>query len=219
MTARNDRSKRVAVSAENATVQEGCILGLAYREGAGPVVLGPGAVIRSGTTIYADVTAGRDLQTGHNVLIREHSKLGDHVLVGTNAVIEGHVEIGSFVKLESNCFIPTHAVIGSFVFFGPGVILTNDRYPLRRTGEYVPEGPVIEDGVTLGGGSVLCPGVRVGAESFVAAGAVVTRDVPAQSLAIGVPAEVRPLPEKLRQGNMARSWEPLLARAEKAPDA
>lgn len=218
MTASHDPSNRVAVSAEDATIQEGCILGLAYQEDAGPVVIGPGAIIRSGTTIYADVTAGRELETGHNVLIREHTKVGDHVLVGTNTVIEGHVEIGSFVKLESNCFIPTHAVIGSFVFFGPGVVLTNDRYPLRRTGEYVPEGPIVEDGVTLGGGALLCPGVRVGVDSFVAAGAVVTRDVPESSLAIGVPAEIRPLPDKLRRRNMARSWERQLAEGNEGHD-
>ena len=210
MTAPPTTTARVAVTAENAQVQEGCILGLAYREGCGPVVLGPDAVIRGGTTIYGDVTAGRNLETGHNALIREHSRLGDHVLVGTNCVIEGHVTIGSFVKLESNCFVPSHAVIGSFVFFGPGVVLTNDRYPLRRTGDYRPEGPVIEDGVTLGGGVVLCPGVRIGANAFVAAGAVVTRDVPAESLALGTPAEVRPLPDTFRQTNMARSWEAAL---------
>lgn len=218
MTSEGNDTTCVAVTAENARVQDGCILGLAYQEVCGPVILGPGAIIRSGTTIYADVRAGSDLQTGHNVLIREHTSIGDHVLVGTNTVIEGQVEIGSFVKLESNCFIPTHVVIGSFVFFGPGVVLTNDRYPLRRVGEYVPEGPTIEDGVTLGGGAVLCPGVRVRANSFIAAGAVVTRDVPTNSLAVGAPAEIRPLPDKLRRRNMARSWERLLGKTDEGLD-
>ncbi|RMD66023.1 N-acetyltransferase, partial [Candidatus Parcubacteria bacterium] len=89
---------------------------------------------------------------------------------------------------------------------GPNVTLTNDRYPLKMRDQYRPEGPVIEDGVTLGGGVVVCPGVRIGRDSFVAAGAVVTKNVPPESLVIGVPGEIRPLPEKLRERNMALSW-------------
>ncbi len=194
------------VFAEAAAIQDGCTVGLAYKPDCGPVVLGPGAVIRTGTIIYGDVTAGEGLQTGHNVLIREHSRIGRHVLVGTNSVIEGHVEIGDFVKIESNCFIPGQTEIGSFVFLGPGVTLTNDRYPLRRRDEYRSEGPIIEDNVTLGAGVVVCPGVRVGAGSFVAAGAVVIKDIPARSLALGVPAKMRPLPAELDEPNMALSW-------------
>jgi len=86
------------------------------------------------------------------------------------------------------------------------VTLTNDRYPLKMRDRYAPEGPVIEDGVTLGAGVVVCPGVRIGHDSFVAAGAVVTKDVPPQSLVMGVPGRCRPLPEHLRERNMALSW-------------
>jgi acetyltransferase-like isoleucine patch superfamily enzyme len=77
---------------------------------------------------------------------------------------------------------------------------------LRRRDEYRPQGCTVEDNVTVGGGVVLCPGVTLGAGSFVAAGAVVTKDVPAGSLAIGVPARIAPLPDTLREPNMALSW-------------
>jgi acetyltransferase-like isoleucine patch superfamily enzyme len=187
-------------------VQSGCTIGLKYSDDCAPAVIGAGSVLRSGTIIYGDVTTGEGLQTGHHVLVREHTRIGDHVAVGTNCIIDGHVEIGDFVKLIANCYIPTHTVIGSRVFLGPGVILTNDRYPLKMRSDYSPQGPVLEDGVSIGGGSVVVPGVRVGEGSFVAAGAVVTKDVPAYSMVKGVPGKANPLPDELRETNMALSW-------------
>jgi acetyltransferase-like isoleucine patch superfamily enzyme len=197
--------------AEGCVVQPDCIVGLKYREDCAPARLGRGSHLRAGTIIYADVTVGEDFQTGHHVTVREKTVAGDHVVIGTNTVIDGTVSIGNFVKIESNCYIPTHTTIGSRVFFGPGVTLTNDRYPLKLRDEYVPQGPVIEDGVTLGGGVVVLPGVRIGHDSFVAAGAVVTKDVPPLSLVRGVPGRVTPLPEKLRGRNLALSWRKYLA--------
>jgi len=193
-------------SGDDCQIQDGCTVGLKYKEDAEDVTFGNGARIRMGTIIYGDVKAGDDFQTGHNVMIRENTTIGNHVVVGTNTVIDGTVTIGDFVKIESNCYIPTHVRIGNKVFMGPGVTITNDRYPLKLRDEYKPEGPVIEDGVTLGGGCTICPGVRIGADSFIAAGAVVTKDVPPKSLVIGVPGEIRLLPEKLDERNMALSW-------------
>jgi acetyltransferase-like isoleucine patch superfamily enzyme len=71
---------------------------------------------------------------------------------------------------------------------------------------YKPNGPTIEEGVTLGAGVVVCPGVVIGGGCFVAAGAVVTKDVPPMSLVKGVPALVMPLPDNLRELNVALSW-------------
>lgn len=191
---------------EDCQIQAGCIVGLKYREGCGAVRLGKGARIRTGTIIYADVQAGDHFQTGHHVMIREKTIIGNHVVVGTNTVIDGQMSIGDFVKIESNCYIPTHVTIGNRVFLGPNVTLANDRYPLKMRDRYVPEGPILEDGVTLGAGVVVCPGVRIGQDAFVAAGAVVTKDVPPGTMVMGVPGRFSPLPEKLRERNMALSW-------------
>lgn len=195
---------------EDIIIQPNCTVGLKYNAECGPVILGKGARVRAGAIIYADVKAGLNLQTGHNVMIREKTTMGDHVVVGTGTVIDGNVEIGDFVKIESNCYIPTHVTIGCRVFLGPNVTLTNDRYPLKMRDAYNPEGPILEDGVTLGGGVVVCPGVRIGVDSFVAAGAVVTKDVPPGSMVIGVPGEIKPLPEKLKERNMALNWRKLI---------
>ena len=187
-------------------IQENAVLGLKYKEGCQRTKIGNNSIIRSGTIIYADVVAGDNFQTGHNVVIREKTTFGSFIVVGTNTVIDGHVTIGNFVKIESNCYIPTHVTIGSYVFLGPGVILTNDKYPLKMRDEYIPEGPIVEDGVTLGAGVVVVPGVKIGKGSFVAAGAVVTKDIPPMSFVKGVPGEIFPLPDKLRELNIAKNW-------------
>lgn len=191
---------------DGAEIQPNCVVGLEYKHGCAPARFGKNAKIRAGSVIYADVTAGDFLQTGHNVMIRENTRIGNHVVIGTNTVIDGAVTIADFVKIESNCYICTHVTIGTRVFFGPGVILLNDKYPLKMRDGYEPRGPVIEDGVTLGGAVTVLPGVRVGEGSFVAAGAVVTRDVPAGGFVKGVPGKISPLPERLRETNMALSW-------------
>lgn len=193
-------------------VQEGAVLN---QPGGStePSQFGSGGVIRRGTIVYGGVVAGDNLQTGHNVLIRSGTTIGDHVVIGTNTVIDGQMSIGSFVKIETACYLPTHMSIGDRVFIGPGVTFTNDRFPLKMRDEYLrdgPQGAIVEDLVTIGGGCTICPGVRIGRGSFVAAGAVVTKDVPPMSLVIGVPAQIKPLPENLREDNMALSWRNLI---------
>lgn len=190
-------------------IQDGAVIDFPPTGKDNPCKFGAGGVIRRGATIYRDVIAGDNFQTGHNVMIRGQTRIGDHVVVGTGTVIDGLVEIGSFVKIESNCYIPTHVKIGNRVFIGPNVVITNDRFPLKMRDEYLrdgPQGATIEDLVTIGGGVTLCPGVRIGRGSFIAAGAVVTRDVPEMSFVSGVPGRIKPLPDKLREPNMALSW-------------
>lgn len=198
--------KKNVENREDVQIHPGVIVSFKYKAKCEPVTLGKNCTLRAGSILYADVHAGDDFQTGHNVVIREHTVFGNHVVVGTNTVIEGHVTVGDFVKIESNCFIPTHVTIGSRVFIGPGVVLTNDRYPQKMRDTYKPEWQTIEDGVTLCAGVVVVPGVRIGRGSFVAAGAVVTKDIPPMSFVKGVPGVIEPLPEKLTEMNIAKNW-------------
>jgi acetyltransferase-like isoleucine patch superfamily enzyme len=160
-------------------------------------LIGRNALVRSGTIIYCDVEIGDDFQCGHNVLIREKTRIGNRVAVGTATVIEGETTIGSDVRIQSLAFIPTNTAIGNGVFIGPHAVLTNDRYP--PTGRPELRGPVISDRAVIGANATLLPGIVIGEGACVAAGAVVTHNVPAGKLAVGVPARVRDLPEEMER--------------------
>jgi acetyltransferase-like isoleucine patch superfamily enzyme len=159
------------------------------------VCMGENAILRSGTIIYCEVTIGNHFQCGHNVLIREKTRIGNNVAIGSSTIIEGYSTIGDDVRVQSMVFIPTHTEIGNGVFIGPHAVLTNDRYPPTGTPEL--KGPVVGDRVIIGASAVILPGIRLGPGSAVAAGAVVTRDIPAEKMAIGSPARIREMPEAM----------------------
>lgn len=181
------------------TVDERVTLSVEYPDAEESTVIGDDARIRSGTIIYSDVVIGDEFTTGHNALIREKTVVGDNVLVGTNTVIDGNCDVGSNVSLQSNVYVPSYTTIGDDVFVGPGAVLTNDPTPIRK--DVGLEGPILEDGVSVGANATLLPGVTVGEGAFVAAGAVVTKDVPPGKLAVGAPARFHELPEELAGPN------------------
>jgi acetyltransferase-like isoleucine patch superfamily enzyme len=160
-------------------------------------ILGANAVLRSGTIVYCEVRIGNDFSTGHNVLIREKTTIGDRVAVGSSTIIEGNCSIGDDVRIQSMAFIPTHTSIGNHVFIGPHAILTNDLYP--PTGKPELKGPILEDQVVIGANAIVMPGIKVGAGSAVAAGSIVTRDVPSGVLVLGSPARIRELPQEMKR--------------------
>ena len=160
------------------------------------VIIGDDCIIRSGAILYSDVVLGNQCQTGHNVMIREKTFIGNHTAVGTSTVIEGNVTIGDNVSIQSQAFIPTNTKIGSNVFIGPNVVITNDKYPPTGIGGLV--GATIADFAAIGANVTLLPGVKIGRAAVVAAGSVVTKDVPAGMMAMGNPARLRDLPEQMK---------------------
>lgn len=182
---------------QDCTIAESATVGYGAFEDA--TRIGDGATIRDGSIVYGNVTIGDDFTTGHDVLVREESTIGDDVLVGTKTVIDGHTTIGSNVSLQTGVYVPTETTIGSNVFVGPGVVMTNDEYPVRTDGDL--EGPTIERGASIGANATILPGVAIGENAFVAAGALVTADVPRNSLAVGSPARIESLPEPLEGPN------------------
>jgi acetyltransferase-like isoleucine patch superfamily enzyme len=189
---------------KGAQIFEPVTLGFPSRDAMGKTgfagtTIGEKAVIRSGTIIYCDVVIGDRFQSGHNVMIREKTRIGDKVAIGTSAVIEGKTTIGNEVSLQSMVYIPTDTIIGNRVFIGPNAVLTNDRYPPTGIGGLM--GPEIRDGAAIGANATLLPGVCIGEGALVAAGAIVTRDVPAYTLAIGAPAKITDMPVKMIRKN------------------
>lgn len=161
--------------------------------------------IRSGSIIYPDVEVGERFETGHNVIVRSLFRCGNFVSVGSNTVIDGDVKMENYVKIATGCYLPPGLVFGSRIFLGPNVTFTNDAFPLKRRNEYTPLRTRVDDNVSFGAGSVVLPGVHIESNCFIAAGAVVTKDVPEGSLVLGF-GEVRNLPEKLSGENNALSW-------------
>jgi acetyltransferase-like isoleucine patch superfamily enzyme len=176
----------------NFGIQNSATIGISYKRGSKSPIIGKNSVIRSNTVIYNDVKIGNNFKTGHNVLIREKTTIGNNVLVGTNTVVEGNCKIGSNVSIQSNVYVPTDSLIEDYVFIGPCACFTNDRYPIRV--DYELEGPVIREGASIGANSTFLSGIEVGEGAMVAAGAIVTRNVPPFYLAIGAPARLKPLP-------------------------
>ena len=185
---------------ENSINTENVTIGIKYRTRSKPPIIGKNALIRSNSIVYNDVEIGDNFKTGHAVTIREKTTIGDDVLIGTNTVIEGHCTIGNNVSIQSNVYIPTNTIIEDYVFIGPCACFTNDKYPIRV--DFNLKGPVIKRGASIGANSTFLSNIEVGEGSMVAAGAIVTMDVPDYFLAIGAPARIKPLPKHLKKLNM-----------------
>lgn len=161
--------------------------------------IGSNSIIRPCSTIFSNVKTGINFKTGHNILVREKTTIGNNVLVGSNVIIDGNVTIGNNVSIQGNVYIPTNVAIEDNVFIGPCAVLANDKYPVRK--EYNPMGPILRKGASIGANATILPGVEIGEGAMVAAGALVTRNVPPWKLAIGFPAKIEDLPDDLKQLN------------------
>ena len=178
---------------EDTVVEDFCIVGTpprGVRDGELTTTIGPRAVIRSHTVIYAGNTIGRNFQTGNKVNIRESNRIGDNVSVGTLSVIEHHVEIADNVRIHTQVFIPEFSVLEEGCWIGPNVVLTNAKYPLSPGVKEQLAGPVVRRGAKIGANVTLLPGVVIGENALVGAGSVVVRDVPPGAVVVGNPARV-----------------------------
>ena len=148
-------------------------------------MIGRNCIIRSHVTIYEKVELGDDVETGHNVLIRENTRIGSGTRVGSGVIIDGDVVIGNNVSIQSMVYIPRGTVIEDNVFLGPNVVITNDKYPPSKR----LDGVKIRRGAVIGANATLIAGIEIGENSVVAAGSVVTKDVPPGKVVAGVPAK------------------------------
>lgn len=163
-----------------------------------PLVIGEGSSIGTGAVVYTGSRVGRQCLVGDLAFVREQCQIGDFVIVGTHVTVENEVSIGSRTKIQSGAYITAWTTIEEQCFIAPCVVTTNDNYMGRTEKRFAERGgALIRRGARVGADVTLLPNVEVGSEAFVAAGSVVTRDVAAGKLVMGMPAkERRDVPEE-----------------------
>lgn len=144
----------------------------------------------TGAFNYIDQTAtiGERTKVWHFTIILADVVVGDDCNIGSRVEIGRGCKIGNRVRISSGVFLPPNSVVEDDVFLAPGVLASDDRYPRANNPEYFAEPPYFEKGCSVGIGSVLLPGVRIGAGAMIGAGSVVTRDVPPKGHVRGEPA-------------------------------
>lgn len=163
----------------------------AKREPLAPTVIGPGTVVSTGAIVFAGAQIGARVIIGDQACVRERVVVGDDVVIGRGSLVENDTTIGAMTKIQADAYITAYSTLEEHVFIAPRVVTTNDNYMGRTEQRHaLIKGPTIRRGARIGGGAILCPGVEIGEEAFVGAGAVVTKDVPPRVVVVGSPARV-----------------------------
>jgi len=160
----------------------------APREAPPPLVLSTGAVVCAGAIVFAGASLAEGAIVGDQAFVRERAVIGPGSVVGRGTAVDNDVLIAARVRVQTDVYVTAGTVIEEDVFVGPGVTTTNDSTMARHAPDEPLDGPLLRRACRIGGGVVLCPGVDIGEEAFIAAGAVVTGDVPTRAVMMGVPA-------------------------------
>lgn len=191
---------------DHCTIGDGAVLGkgpqlgrrsTASRDPLDALVLGEGVVIGTQTIVFAGARVGAGSIVADQAFVRERAVVGAETVIGRASGVDNDVRIGDRVRIQSQAYVTAYSVIEEDVFFGPCAMTTNDDTMARHPKGMPLRGATLRRACRIGGGAVLVPGVEIGEEAFVAAGAVVTADVPARKVVMGVPARlVRDVPEE-----------------------
>lgn len=163
----------------------------------GALQLGPRATVCAGAVLLAGATVGEGTIIGDQTFVRERSSIGPGSVLGRGSVLDNDVSVGARVRIQTNVYLTAFSLVEDDVFVGPCAISTNDDTMGRHGPGHELRGAILRRACRIGGGAVLTPGVEIGEEAFVAAGALVTRDVPVRAVVMGVPAQVvRQVPDE-----------------------
>jgi acetyltransferase-like isoleucine patch superfamily enzyme len=179
---------------ENAVVGKQPSLGAsstAKRDPLPPTTIGDGSVISTGAIVFAGSSIGAGCIVGDQSCIRERVVLADNCVLGRGSLIENDTSVGAGTRIQAEAYITAYSTLEEDVFIAPCVVTTNDNFMGRtERRKSLMKGPTIRRGARVGGGAILLPGIEVGEEAFVGAGAVVTKNVPPRKLVVGSPAKV-----------------------------
>jgi acetyltransferase-like isoleucine patch superfamily enzyme len=163
----------------------------AKREELPPAEIGDGTIVSTGAVVFAGTKVGGRVILGDQSCVRERVVVGDDVVIGRGSLVENDTTIGAMTKVQADAYITAYSTIEEHVFIAPCVVTTNDNFMGRteRRHELI-KGPTIRRGARIGGGAILLPGIEIGEEAFVGAGAVVTKNVEPRMIVVGNPARV-----------------------------
>jgi len=163
----------------------------AKREPLPPTVIGDGTVVSTGAIVFAGSQVGARCIVGDQSCIRERVALGDDCVLGRGSLIENDTTVGAGSRIQADAYVTAYSTLEEDVFIAPCVVTTNDNF-MGRTEQRkgLMRGPTIRRSARVGGGAVLCPGIEIGEEAFVGAGAVVTKNVPPRVIVVGSPARI-----------------------------
>jgi acetyltransferase-like isoleucine patch superfamily enzyme len=194
-------------------MQDGVVLGkppkLARHSTAGgaaggaPLVIEDGAVVCCGAIVFAGARVGSAAIVGDQAYVRERAVIGAGTVIGRGSTVDNDVVIGSRVRVQTDVYLTAYSVVEDDVFVGPRAVTTNDSTMSRHGPDHALRGAVLRRACRVGGGAVLVPGVEVGEEAFVAAGALVTHNVPPRAVVMGVPARVV---REVAEGDLLERW-------------
>jgi acetyltransferase-like isoleucine patch superfamily enzyme len=170
----------------------------AKREPLSPAVIGESTIVSTGAIVFAGSSIGARVILGDQSCVRERVTIGDDVVLGRGSLVENDTTIGAMTRIQADAYITAYSTLEEHVFVAPCVVTTNDNFMGRTEQRHeLMKGPTIRRGARVGGGAVLCPGVEIGEEAFVGAGAVVTKDVAPRTIVVGNPARaLREVPEE-----------------------
>jgi acetyltransferase-like isoleucine patch superfamily enzyme len=162
-----------------------------------PLELGAGTVISTGAIVFAGTTIGERVIVGDQACVRERCTIGEDVVVGRGSLVENDTEVGARTKIQADAYVTAYSLLEEDVFIAPCVVTANDNFMGRTERRHaLRRGPTIRRGARIGAAAVLLPGIEVGQEAFVGAGAVVIRDVAPRALVVGNPArQIREVPD------------------------
>lgn len=180
-----------AVIEEGVTIFPGAVIGkppkvtgiVPPKESREATTIRRGSVIGANAVIYKGTSIGPEALIGDGVTVRENCEIGEGGVIGNNSTVQNDVVIGNRVRIVDLSHVTAGVRIADDVFWSVGVLSMNDN----RDGAGL-KAPQIEAKAFIGGGAILLPGVTIGEQATVAAGAVVTRDVAARTRVQGVPA-------------------------------
>jgi len=168
----------------------------------GPLEIADEVTVCSGAVVLAGARLAEGVIVGDQAFVRERSSVGPGSVIGRGSVVDNDVEVGARVRVQTNVYLTAFTQLEDDVFVGPGVTTTNDDTMARHAPNAPRRWATLRRACRVGGGAVLTPGVEIGEEAFVGAGAVVTKDVPPRMLVVGSPARVlRPVADEELRAN------------------